>query len=159
MSEVSSSQPFAGTGRSAPPMRVPTSLVGRAVERISLDYQVRLLLTGYPPDHAPAGTAELIIGSSFRLRDGAGRWHVFDLDAGTNATLAPVLNLFTRIVSHVEVRGLGQLRVAFDDGAALHVDPDPTHESWELHGEGVEGILVGPGGHVAKIEPGEPAAS
>jgi hypothetical protein len=44
----------------------------------------------------------------------------------------------------VEVRGLGQLRVTFDDGAALYVDPDPNHESWELHGEGVEGILVGP---------------
>jgi hypothetical protein len=138
-------------------MRVPTSLVGRAVERIALDYQVRLLLTGYPPDHAPAMTAELIIGSSFRLRDCAGRWHVFDLDAGTNATLAPMLNLFKRIVSHVEVRGQGQLRVTFDDGAALYVDPDPNHESWELHGEGVEGILVGPGGHAEWDPPTTPA--
>jgi hypothetical protein len=34
----------------------------------------------------------------------------------------------------------------FADGAKLTVPPNETYESWALSGDGVPGILVGPGG-------------
>ena len=125
-------------------MKVPTALAGCRVERTAFDYQVRLSLIalaaeGYRVD------AELVIETPFLLRDGAGEWQ--ELDPGTGSRLAPVLDLFMRTITTVEVRDYGALALTFDDGRKLFVGPDYQFESWHLSGHGVEDILVGPGGH------------
>jgi hypothetical protein len=68
------------------------------------------------------------------------------IDPGTGSRLAPVLDLFTRTVTAVELEGRGTLRMRFDDGAEMIVPPDPQFESWQLSGHNVGGVLVGPGG-------------
>ncbi|MCM3820511.1 DUF6188 family protein [Streptomyces sp. DR3-1] len=60
--------------------------------------------------------------------------------------LAPLLGLFARTVTEVQVTGAGALTLAFDDGTLLRVDPDPDYESWALTGRGIASVLVGPGG-------------
>jgi Family of unknown function (DUF6188) len=49
----------------------------------------------------------------------------------------------------VTVTGRGTLTLDLDDGAQLIVSPDPQYESWELQGDGISGILVGPGGETS----------
>jgi hypothetical protein len=120
-------------------------LTGSQVWRTAFDYQVRLTLIARHPDEGCRVDAELVIETPFRLCDASGEWH--DLDTGTGSRLAPVLDLFMKTVATVEVRERGALAVAFDDGCELFVGMDPQYESWRLSGEGVDDILVGPGGH------------
>jgi hypothetical protein len=54
--------------------------------------------------------------------------------------------LFLAIVANVSIEGRGTLTLDFTDGAKLTVPPNETYDSWELSGDGVPGILVGPGG-------------
>jgi hypothetical protein len=126
-------------------VKVPTALAGCRVERTAFDYQVRLSLIALAPDEGYRVDAELVIETPFLLRDTAGEWH--ELDPGTGSRLAPVLDLFMRTITAVEVRDHGALALTFDDGSELFAGPDYQYESWHLSGHGVDGITVGPGGH------------
>jgi Family of unknown function (DUF6188) len=78
-----------------------------------------------------------------RSRDSA----VHELNPETSrSALAPVIDLFLATVADVTVEGHGALTLDFTDGAKLTVPPDEMYESWDLSGDGVPGILVGPGG-------------
>ncbi|WP_328645634.1 DUF6188 family protein [Amycolatopsis sp. NBC_00348] len=123
-------------------MKIPEELVGCAVRRTAFDFQVRLELVDEPEDDEPRVDAELVVETSFRLRDAEGRCH--DLRPATGAALAPVLDLFGHTVTAVRLRS-GSLALTFDNGAELSVWPDPAYESWWLTGHGIEPILVGPG--------------
>lgn len=125
-------------------MRVPATLVGSTVDRTAFDYQVRLSFSALDPVEGYRLDAELLIETPFLLCDAAGDWH--ELDPGTGSSLAPVMDLFRRTVTSVEIRDRGALHLTFDDGAELHVGPDRQYESWRLTGTGVEPITVGPGG-------------
>ncbi|MCX5559306.1 DUF6188 family protein [Streptomyces sp. NBC_00038] len=125
-------------------MKVPTALIGAQVERTSFDFQVRLNLCALDPEEGYRLDAELVLEAPFLLRDAAGEWH--EMAPGTGASLAPVLALFGRSATAVDVQGRGALTIEFDDGSGLWVGPDPQFESWQLTGWGVEPILVGPGG-------------
>ncbi|MGA3541593.1 DUF6188 family protein [Micromonosporaceae bacterium DT194] len=125
-------------------MRVPSPLAGCRVDRTAFDYQVRLSLSAPDPDDGYHVGAELVIETPFLLFDPNGQRH--ELQPGTGASLAPVLDLFGQTISSVEVRGKGALHLTFESGTELHIDPDHTYESWHLTGIGVEPITVGPGG-------------
>jgi len=120
-------------------------LAGCQVWRTAFDYQVRLTLIARHPDEGYRVDAELVIETPFLLCDVSGEWH--ELDPGTGSRLAPVLDLFMKTVGTVEVRDRGALAVTFDDGCELFVGTDPQYESWRLCGDGVDDVLVGPGGH------------
>jgi hypothetical protein len=125
-------------------VKIPTALIGCRVDRTTFDYQVRLNVSALDPNEGYRVDAELAIETPFLLRDATGEWH--ELDPGTGSGLAPVLNLFTKTITTVEIRKKGALSPTFDDGAELFVGPHPQFESWHLSGHGVENILVGPGG-------------
>ncbi|MFD4284811.1 DUF6188 family protein, partial [Streptomyces albidoflavus] len=56
---------------------------------------------------------------------------------GAGTALAPLLGLFTKVVTEAEVAGLGTLSLGFDDGTRLCIEPDPDYESWSLTGSGL----------------------
>lgn len=126
-------------------MKIPDGLIGCQVQRTAFDYQVRLMVVALDPDEGYRVDAELVIETPFLLRDTAGEW--YELDPGTGSPLAPVLDLFMKTIISVEIRARGALALAFDDGCELFVGADPQFESWKLSGMGVDGVLVGPGGH------------
>ena len=104
------------------------------------------------PDPASARCPEsrwkpdgLVIETPFTLRDTAGSCHELDPNTSRSA-LAPVIDLFFKSITGVTVTDRGTLTLDFDDGAQLIVSPHPQYESWELQGQGISGILVGPGG-------------
>lgn len=141
--------PAAVTGRDT--VRIPTALVGARVERTAFDHQVRLVLRRTDPasaagavDGAGAVDAELVVETPFLFRSPAGGW--LGLVPGSGVSLAPVLGLFERSITSVEVGDRGTLTLGFTDGAGLRVPPDPRFESWHLTGRGVAPVTVGPGG-------------
>ncbi|WP_026123029.1 DUF6188 family protein [Nocardiopsis halotolerans] len=125
-------------------MKVPVELVGAQITRTAFDHQVRITFTGHGPDGRVRLDGELVIETALSLTDAGGGQVV--LSPGTGTRLAPLLGLFARTVTEVEVTGSGTLRIRFDDGAGLGVEPDPDHESWSLTGSGFGPVLVGPGG-------------
>jgi hypothetical protein len=125
-------------------VRIPVELVGARVTRTAFDHQVRIFFTGYGPDDRVCLEAELVIETALSLTGADGSQAL--LIPGSGTRLAPLLGLFTRIVTAVEVTGRGTLSLGFDDGTGLGVDPDPVHESWCLTGFGFDPVLVGPGG-------------
>ncbi|QFU92607.1 DUF6188 family protein [Amycolatopsis sp. YIM 10] len=125
-------------------MEIPTPLIGCEVRRTAFDYQVRLMLSAWTAEEGYRVQAELEVETEIRFRDAAGDWH--ELTPGAGAALAPILDLFMKKITAVEVRDRGTLHLAFDNGAELIVGPHPEFESWHLSGHGVDGITVGPGG-------------
>lgn len=125
-------------------MEIPTALIGCEVHRTAFDHQVRLMLSAWSAEEGYRVQAELVVESELRFRDAAGTWH--ELTPGAGAALAPILDLFQKKITTVEVQGRGTLRLGFDNGAELHVEPHQDYESWHLLGHGIEEILVGPGG-------------
>jgi hypothetical protein len=126
-------------------VKVPTALIGCQVWRTAFDYQVRLSLIAHDPDEGYRVDAELVIDTSFLLRDATGEWH--ELEPGTGSKLAPVLDLFMKTITALDIRKPGALALTFDDDSEIFVGADPQFESWHLSGHGVEDVLVGPGGH------------
>jgi hypothetical protein len=126
-------------------MRIPTALIGCEVRQVALDYQTQILLAGENPDGSTRVSARLITETPFVLRDTAGSRHELDPNTSRSA-LAPVIDLFLKPVTRVTVTDRGTLTLDFGGGAQLIVRPDPQYESWELKGDGISGILVGPGG-------------
>ena len=125
-------------------MKVPMSLIGSVVERTAFDHQVRLCLRAPAVGEGRSVDAELIVETSFRLRDAGGAWH--DLEPGTGESLAPVLGLFGQSVTAVDIQGHGALSIDFRAGFGLRVGPDSQFESWHLTGRGITPVTVGPGG-------------
>ncbi|MBX9396949.1 hypothetical protein K4749_26000 [Streptomyces sp. TRM72054] len=125
-------------------MKVPAELVGTRVTRTAFDHQVRISFTDHAPDGRIRVDGELVIETPFTLTDASG--HQALLIPATGPSLAPLLGLFTRVVTETEITGQGTLSLGFDDGTRLSVEPDPDYESWNLTGSGIDPILVGPGG-------------
>jgi hypothetical protein len=130
-------------------IKVPIELIGCHVDRTSFDYQVRLDFSALGSDEGYRVDAELVIETPFLFCGADGEWH--ELDPGTGAALAPILDLFRRTVTTVEIRTRGALHLTFDDGAQLNVGPDPQYDSWSLNGSGIKPVIVGPGGEAPKV--------
>ncbi|WP_329136323.1 DUF6188 family protein [Streptomyces sp. NBC_00670] len=120
------------------------SLIGSVVDRVVFDHQVRLCLRAPAVGEKCGVDAELIVETSFRLRDAGGAWH--ELEPGAGVRIPPVLGLLGQPVTAVDVQGRGALSIDFRAGARLRVAPDPHFESWHLIGRGIAPVTVGPGG-------------
>ena len=125
-------------------MKRPATLVGAMVNRTAFDWQTRLSLSALDPNEGYRLDAELVIETPFLLRSADGQWH--EMDPGTGAAQAPVLDLFTKTITKLQIGDHGALTLDFDDGAQLFVGPHPQYESWSLTGTGVTPITIGPGG-------------
>jgi hypothetical protein len=125
-------------------VQIPDRLVGCQVYQVRFDYQTSLLLRRDNGATGPGVNAWLVIETPFTFQGSDGL--PLELDPGTSrSALAPMIDLFLATVSCVSVEGRGTLTLEFTGGGKLTIAPDEAYESWSLSGEGVEGILVGPG--------------
>lgn len=116
------------------------ALVGCRVSRLTLDYQVALLLV----DDASEGrrvNATLILEEPFELTLGP-ETHV--VDPGDPATLGPTCRLLHQTISSAHADDVGILALQLGDAIALRLTPTGSYEAWELSGSGVPSILIGP---------------
>lgn len=116
------------------------NLRGQAVTRISIDYQLTLLLDS---------DARVVLGCPFKLTQGASGSpeHVF-LDPGRQDVVA-ALGLFgAKVLSAVAFK-TGSLRLVFDNGFHVNSRADPDFEAWEVLGPEVWRIISMPGGKLA----------
>jgi hypothetical protein len=63
-------------------------------------------------------------------------------------TVAPILALFNSVVIGVAVKKTGQLKVEFQDGHSLEVDPHEQYEAWQI-GCSAGLLICSPGGLVS----------
>ena len=100
-------------------------LVGTQVWRTSFDHQVRLTLVAHP-----RLSAELVVEVPFLLCSGTGEKH--EIKPGEPGTLTPVLGLFMKTVSAVDVTEDESLTLSFEDGWSLAARPEGDFESWSI---------------------------
>jgi Family of unknown function (DUF6188) len=115
-------------------------LVGAEVRRIAFDYQVTLLLVEGPGD-AERVSAILQIEARIRIEHGS---EVAECDPNDKATHGAMTHVLHLVVSDASLDGDDTLRLTFDDGTSLVVARDVHYESWNLTGEGVPHMLMGP---------------
>lgn len=115
-------------------MDVVKALVGGRIDRTSFDHQVRLRVVPPREDPKPRADAELVLDTTFQLRDASREWH--ELEPVTGACLAPVLDLFGQSITAVDARESGSLTVVFDGGSMLWLTPDTKSGSWHVTGGG-----------------------
>jgi len=120
-----------------------TPLVGCTVGRLTLDYQVGLLLASQGPGEVYAArvSAFLTIGGTFQLTR-AGHAQVVTPDDTDN--YQATVGLLHASVMDARIGTDESLTMAFSGDQLLHVPRDPAFESWEIQGRGVRGWLAGP---------------
>ncbi len=116
------------------------NLRGQAVTRISIDYQLTLLLDS---------DARVVLGCPFELTQGAnGTREPVVLDPGRQDVVA-ALGLFgAKVLSAVAFKA-GSMRLVFDNGCHLNSRTHPDFEAWEVLGPGGWRIIARPGGGLA----------
>lgn len=122
------------------PVQDLTPLVGAEVRRVCFDYQVTLDLVDGPA-LAERVRAYLQIEApvQLRLKD-----RNVVCDPNDKTTHGPLTALLHLVVSEATVGDDSALRLQFDDGTALTVERDGQYESWNLTGDGVPHVLMGP---------------
>jgi len=113
---------------------------GRPVSRIYLDGRFGLCFYSGGP------TTEISIGSRMRFVE---QEQSSIADPQEPATLVPVLRLFGRRVTSAYAFKDGSLRVEFQDGSRLEVDPGEKFEPWEVSAQDGLKIVSTPGGGIA----------
>jgi hypothetical protein len=126
-----------------------SELTGRTVDRVSVDYQFRLVLPPVPPGRS-ADVVEVVIETPFSYRDRLRRNHVLDPQED-RPTLGIALGLFGTTVGEASVTADGTLAIAFEDGSSVTVRPHPRYEAWHLAWPDGRLLVCPPGG-------GEPSA-
>ena len=117
-----------------------SELVGAEVRRIAFDYQVTLLLVAGPAG-AERVSAYLQIEAPVRVEHGG---HVVECDPNDKATHGGMTQVLHLVITDARVDGDDTLRLTFDDGTSLVVARDVQYESWNLTGDGVPHIVMGP---------------
>ncbi len=109
------------------PDRRVWDLSGFTLDRICLDYQVRLLIAN------ANSSVNIIIETSLTLRVGARREQI---DPEHVLTTAPLLPLLHQPAASLAAFRDGRLRLKFEQGAEVEALKDEQYESWETHGDG-----------------------
>lgn len=117
-----------------------TPLIGAEVRRLSFDYQVTLLLVEGPAN-AERISAHLQIEAPIRVEHGGVIDQCDPNDKQTHGAITRVLHL---VVTEAVVDERDDLRVTFDDETTLVVARDQLYESWNLTGDGIPHVLMGP---------------
>lgn len=94
-------------------------------------------------------TEAYAIETAFTLQDSVGVTHHLDPQYKP-VRPGPGIDLLLQSVTGLAVEGLGSLTLTFGDSSLLAVHPHDQYESWELYGEGISGILAGPGGETGR---------
>ena len=124
-------------------LRLP--LTGWRVDCCCVDHEARLLFLYGPRGAAELDRFELVLRTTLQLRPADG--YSVEIDPlGAPEGLAPLLALVRRAVITATATPEGELFVAFDDGAQLHVAPDLTLEAWALVGPRTEQLVALPAG-------------
>jgi hypothetical protein len=71
------------------------------------------------------------------------------LAAATPAGLGPALELFGQVVRLATASQEGQLKIVFEDGRILSVEPDDRYEAWEMSGPRGMRVVCAPGGRIS----------
>lgn len=116
-------------------------LRGLEVTRISVDYQLSLLL---------GSDAWVVLEGRCRLSQGpaAGDGPQEMLDPGQQDVAAALALFGARVVSAVAFKA-GSLRMVFDNGLHLGCEADPSFEAWQVTGPGDWRCVSLPGGGLA----------
>ena len=103
------------------------NLSGFTLDRISLDYQVTLLIA------RPHSSLMVILTQPFALRFES---HTALITHEAILTTVPLLRLLHTPVTSLTAFRSGQLLLKFDAGAEIEVQKDDQYESWQTFGEG-----------------------
>jgi hypothetical protein len=122
------------------PVHDLSALVGAEVRRVAFDYQVTLLLVEGPAN-AERVSGNLQIEAPIRVEHGG---QVAECDPNDKRTHGAMTHLLHLVITDATVDGDDTLRLSFDDGTSVTVARDIHYESWNLTGEGVPPILMGP---------------
>jgi hypothetical protein len=71
------------------------------------------------------------------------------LTAVMPAGLGPALELFGQTVRLAAASQEGQLKIVFEDGRILSVEPDDRYEAWEMSGPRGMRVVCAPGGRIS----------
>jgi hypothetical protein len=118
-----------------------TPLVGCTVGRLSLDYQVTLLLASTDGVYGERVDALLVMGTSFTITRAGDVMHVHPSEQDG---FAATLGLLHRDIVAVAVGPDESLSLTFNGDLAVHVPRDQHYESWQITGRGVQGWIAGP---------------
>jgi Family of unknown function (DUF6188) len=116
-------------------------LIGTTVQQLRFDYQVTLILFR-PVGEAPVINATLVIEAPFQLSVGP---EVTIVDPSNSESHSPVCRLLHSQVIDVYLSEGYDLTLDFDSGMKLSVSPIEDFDAWQLSGEGVPTLYVGPG--------------
>ena len=118
-------------------------LAGRQVSRCYVDMAFGIQFFG------PGGDATIVIETAFQLRRAENVWN---LSPGYRSNVCEALRIVWETIDRATVSRDGRLQLSFTDGAELIVSPDPSYESWHVHGPGDLRLIGTPGGGVAIFE-------
>jgi hypothetical protein len=116
----------------------------RAVSRCILDHAFILEF------HEAEGKVILRIEEAFLISDN-GVSH--ELTTVMPAGLGPALELFGQVVRLATASQEGRLKVAFEGGRILSVEPDNCYEAWEISGPRGMRAVCTPGGAISVWQP------
>ena len=110
------------------------------VQLIQIDFRLGLFL-GDAPD-----MAKLYIAEDFLLKN-QGREDTINPE--DSCSLAPLLAFFNAKVAGIDIRTTGHLRLEFEAGSSLEVNPNELYEAWELNSSIGVMMICSPGGSVS----------
>ena len=117
------------------------ALAGRRPERVDDAYALRLMFSAPDPDE-PRESIEIRIETPFVVRGPDGREHRCEPESA----LSLPVDLRTLVVREASIIAPVTLRVAFDDGTELVVEPNSDYEAWQVAGPGNARVVCPPGG-------------
>lgn len=121
-------------------VRSQLPLSGRAVDQITLDFDVRLEFSDGGPQ------ISLRIGVPFAVNiDG----HDGVVDAERPKTLGAIVGMLRRTIADAWVLPDSSLALSLDDGSTVAVQPHPDFEAWAIHAEDGSRAICLPGGGLA----------
>jgi phage baseplate assembly protein gpV len=114
-------------------------LDGTAVQSVLVEYSVRMQLSD---------GSVIVIESPLTLNTPDESFAISPEDDNEQA-LEPIHQLVGRSVDHATAASSGALRVTFDDGAILDVQPDAAYEAWSVAGPNGALVVCTAGGKLA----------
>lgn len=128
-------------------------LSGKRVESILVEYSLRMQLS---EDYFVVVESPLVLqagGETFSLSP----------EVDPDEAFEPLRALVGQLLTSATVDPRGTLRISFDDGAHLQVEPDDAYEAWNVSGPDGALVVCMPGGTIANWsaqtdadEPGHP---